>query len=145
MITEFTPFASLSGGALIGLSAVLLMLTLGRIMGATGILAGVLFPSTLQDWGWRAAMLVGMLTGPWAYRFLFGSVPPISVPVSAIMIVVGGFIVGIGVTLGSGCTSGHGVCGLARISQRSIVAVIAFMFSTALTVFVFRHVLGAAT
>jgi len=142
LITDFTPVASLLGGALIGVSAVLLMLTLGRIMGATGILSGVIFPSSRQDWGWRVMMLAGMLCGPIGFGLLTGDTPTISVPVTPMMIIVGGLIVGVGVTLGSGCTSGHGVCGLARISQRSIVAVLAFMFSTAVTVYIIRHVLG---
>jgi len=142
MTTEFTPLASLLGGSLIGVSAVLLMLSLGRIMGATGILAGAIFPHSRQDWSWRIAVLVGMFSGPWLYRLLSGSAPVISVPVSSLMIILGGFVVGIGVTLGSGCTSGHGVCGLARLSQRSIVAVLVFMISTIFTVFVTRHLLG---
>ena len=145
MMTEFTPIASLFGGVLIGLSAVLLMLTLGRIMGATGILSGAIFPDSRKDWSWRIAVLVGMISGPWAFQLLTGSAPEISVPITPPMIIVGGLLVGVGVTLGSGCTSGHGVCGLARISQRSIVAVLAFMFSTAVTVFVVRHILGVGS
>lgn len=142
MTTEFTPLASLLGGSLIGISAVLLMLSLGRIMGATGLLAGAIFPQSKQDWSWRITLLIGMFCGPWLYRFLSGAAPVIDVPVNSTMIILGGLIVGIGVTLGSGCTSGHGVCGLARVSQRSIVAVLTFMISTAITVFVVRHLLG---
>lgn len=142
MTTEFTPVASLFGGSLIGISAVLLMLGLGRIMGATGLLAGAIFPHSLQDWGWRVAVLAGMISGPWVYRLLYGAGPVINVPVSTPMIILGGLIVGIGVTLGSGCTSGHGVCGLARLSLRSIVAVVVFMISTGITVFVTRHWMG---
>ena len=142
MITEFTPIASLVGGALVGLSAVLLMLTLGRIMGATGILGGALFPASPGDRGWRLALLAGMITAPWVFKLLTGSTPTIQVPISPLMIAIGGLIVGVGVTLAGGCTSGHGVCGLARISRRSMVAVLSFMLSTAVTVFVVRHVLG---
>lgn len=142
MTTEFTPISSLAGGSLIGISAVLLMLVLGRIMGATGILAGAIFPQSLQDWSWRVAVLFGMFSGPGLYRLLSGSAPVIDIPVSLPMIIVGGLIVGIGVTLGSGCTSGHGVCGLARLSRRSIVAVVVFMVSTAITVYIVRHLLG---
>jgi uncharacterized membrane protein YedE/YeeE len=141
--TVFTPFQSLGGGALIGLGAVLLMATLGRIMGATGILAGVLQPAGLSDWSWRVAALVGMVSGPVVVLFLTGAMPAIQVPVSTTMLVIGGFIVGIGVTFGGGCTSGHGVCGNARLSPRSIVATITFMITTAITVYVLRHVLGA--
>jgi uncharacterized membrane protein YedE/YeeE len=142
MDTAFTPFQSLGGGALIGLAAVLLMATLGRIMGATGILAGFMQPANLSDWSWRAAVLAGMITGPVAVLLLSGSMPAVEVPVSTTMLIIGGFIVGIGVTLGGGCTSGHGVCGMARLSPRSIVATVAFMITTGITVFVIRHVIG---
>lgn len=143
METAFTPVASLVGGTLIGLSAVMLMFFIGRIMGATGILAGFMAPSSMSDWSWRAAVLAGMVTGPVAMMAATGSWPEISVPVSTPMLLVGGFIVGIGVTLGSGCTSGHGVCGMARISPRSIAATLMFMATTFATVFIVRHVLGA--
>jgi len=142
MTTEFTPIASLLGGSLIGVSAVLLMLGLGRIMGATGLLTGAIFPHSRQDWGWRVIVLAGMFSGPWLYQLLSGASPVVNIPTSTPMIILGGLIVGIGVTLGSGCTSGHGVCGLARLSQRSIVAVLVFMISTAITVFVTRHLIG---
>ena len=142
MTTEFTPIVSLLGGLLIGISAVLLMLGLGRIMGATGLLAGAIFPNSPQDRWWRVAVLAGMLSGPWLFKLLTGAAPVIDIPMSSPMIIVGGLIVGVGVTLGSGCTSGHGVCGLARLSSRSIVAVLVFMCSTAVTVFVTRHLMG---
>ncbi len=142
METSFTPFASLAGGLLIGLAAVLLMVTRGRVFGATGILAGFIAPLSSSDWAWRAALLAGMVTGPLAYLAVAGDFPAIQVPVSTPMMVIGGLIVGIGVTYGSGCTSGHGVCGLARISPRSIVATLTFMATTGLTVFVVRHVIG---
>lgn len=142
METAFTPFQSLGGGALIGLAAVLLMAILGRVMGATGILAGLLQPSGLSDWSWRAAVLVGMISGPVAVLFLTGQLPAVQVPVSMPMLAIGGFIVGIGVTFGAGCTSGHGVCGMARLSPRSIAATLTFMLTTGITVFVVRHVLG---
>lgn len=142
-MTEFTPYQSLLGGALIGLSAVLLMLVHGRIMGATGILSGFIVPTTASDWLWRAGVLAGMISGPAAYRALTGSFPDIAVPVSTPLLLAGGFIVGIGVTFGSGCTSGHGVCGIARLSPRSIAATLTFMATTFATVFVVRHLLGA--
>ena len=142
METSFTPIASLGGGALIGLAAVMLMLIRGRIMGATGILAGALIPASAQDWTWRALILLGMFCGPWIYLALSGALPAIEVPVSRTMLLIGGFIVGVGVTLGSGCTSGHGVCGMARLSPRSIAATGMFMMTTGLTVYVIRHVLG---
>ena len=83
-----------------------------------------------------------MVSGPWLLKLITGALPVVAVPVSPLMIAVGGLIVGVGVTLASGCTSGHGVCGLARISRRSIIAVLSFMLSTALTVYVISHVLG---
>ena len=141
--TVFTPFQSLSGGALIGVASVLLMATMGRVMGATGILAGFFQPANLQDWTWRAAVLAGMISGPVVIMAITGEMPAVQVPVSTTMLVIGGFIVGIGVTFGAGCTSGHGVCGMARLSPRSIVATATFMITTAITVYVIRHVLGA--
>jgi len=140
-MTEFTPLASLFGGVLIGLSAVLLMLVLGRVMGATGILTGFVNPASGADWSWRAAVLAGMVTAPLAYFVVMGGMPTIQVPISTPLMLPGGFIVGIGVTLGSGCTSRHGVCGMAQLSGRSITATLTFMAATAVTVFVIRHVL----
>lgn len=142
METEFTPVASTFGGALIGLSAVLLMLMLGRIMGATGVLAGIIAPTSRDDFARRFALFVGMLSGPILLLVLTGSFPEIQVPGSNIMLATGGLIVGIGVTFGSGCTSGHGVCGIGRLSSRSITATVVFMISTAVTVYVLRHILG---
>ncbi len=141
--TVFTPFQSLAGGALIGVAAVLLMATMGRVMGATGILAGLMQPGAFADWSWRAAVVAGMASGPLVVLWITGQMPAVQVPVSTTLLVVGGFIVGIGVTFGSGCTSGHGVCGMARLSPRSIAATLTFMATTAITVFVIRHVLGA--
>lgn len=143
MDTVFTPWQSLAGGALIGLASTLLMLMLGRIMGATGILAGLLSTSPFHDSGWRPAILLGMISGPLAVLAISGQMPLIQVPVSTPMLVVGGFIVGIGVTYSSGCTSGHGVCGVARLSRRSIVATAVFMIATGLTVYAVRHLWGA--
>ncbi|MDG1530014.1 MAG: YeeE/YedE thiosulfate transporter family protein [Paracoccaceae bacterium] len=143
METVFTPFLSLGGGVLIGLSAILLMATTGRIMGATGILAGLLQPSNFSDWSWRATVLAGMVTGPVAVMFFTGEFPAVQVPISTTMLITGGFIVGLGVTFGAGCTSGHGVCGMARLSPRSIAATLTFMITTGITVYVVRHMLGA--
>ncbi len=140
--TEFTPFAAGLGGVLIGFGAVLLMWARGNVFGATGILAGVFHPSSSSDWAWRVAVLAGMLTGPFVYLFITGAMPQIQVPVSTPAMVIGGLLVGIGVTFGAGCTSGHGVCGMARLSPRSFVATATFMAVTALTVFVMRHIVG---
>ncbi len=138
-MTEFTPLLSLLGGALIGLSAVLLMAFHGRIAGMTGIMAGVL-PPWSANWRWSTAFLLGSIVAPLVYR-LAGGVIAFSVPVAAPGLIVGGIAVGIGVTLGAGCPSGHGICGLARFSPRSLVAVITFMIAAFVTVYVIRHIL----
>jgi uncharacterized membrane protein YedE/YeeE len=140
--TAFTPGASLAGGVLIGVASTLLMLTLGRVMGVTGILAGLLQLSSGQDLAWRAVMLTGMVSGPAAVWLITGQMPAVEVPISTVALIVGGLIVGVGVTYGSGCTSGHGVCGMARLSPRSIAATLTFMISTGLTVYLIRHVIG---
>ena len=142
MVTEFTPLASLFGGVLIGCAAVLLMLVQGRIFGATGILSGALFNAPSRDGAWRYALLAGMMTGPLVVFLVSGEMPAIEVPVSTISLIVGGVLVGLGVTFGSGCTSGHGVCGMARFSKRSIVATMTFMVATFATVYVVRHLVG---
>lgn len=143
METLFTPFASLGGGALIGLGAVLLMLGLGRILGATGITSGLVFAESGEEFSWRAAMVAGMILAPGLLFVITGTMPEITVPVSPLMIAIGGVIVGFGASMGSGCTSGHGVCGLSRLSLRSLVAVPTFMATAAITVFLIRHVFGA--
>lgn len=140
-MTEFTPFLSLAGGVLIGLSATMLMALNGRIAGMTGILSGVI-PPLSDDWGWRAAFLAGAILTPVLFVLAGGTIA-FAVPVSTVALVAGGLIVGIGVSFGSGCTSGHGICGMARFSPRSIVATVVFMIATFVTVFVVRHVIGA--
>ena len=142
METTFTPIQSLAGGMLIGLSAVLLMGLMGRIMGATGVLAGVLFPANRSDFSWRAALILGMVTAPGFLILTTGAGPEIVTTVPTPLLALGGLIVGLGVTFGGGCTSGHGVCGLARFSPRSLVATATFMVFTAATVFILRHVIG---
>lgn len=140
MITDFTPYQSLAGGVLIGLSAVMLMAFHGRIAGMTGILGGVLPPYS-DDTLWRLAFLAGAIGAP-ALFVASGGTIGFAVPVSNAALIVGGILVGLGVTFGSGCTSGHGVCGIARLSPRSIAATLTFMVTTGITVFVVRHVLG---
>ena len=142
MPTEFTPVMSFSGGLAIGLGAVLLMLGLGRILGATGILSGLVFAESRREFAWRASMVLGMILAPGLIFALTGVMPTVNVPVSPAMIVIGGVIVGLGASLGSGCTTGHGVCGLSRLSLRSLVAVPTFMATAGVTVFIIRHVLG---
>ncbi len=142
METAFTPYASLAGGALIGLAAVLLMALHGKIAGMTAILSGVT-PPLATDWNWRAAFLAGAIGMPALLVATGLVVIPFQVPVSTAALVAGGLVVGVGVTYGSGCTSGHGVCGIARLSPRSVVATLVFMGATFATVFVVRHVIGA--
>ncbi len=144
MPTDFTPFASLGGGILIGIASVLLMANFGRVMGATGILAGFLMPTNRDDWAWRASLLAGMVSAPALYWLVSGQSVVVQVPVSTIAMIIGGLIVGAGVTFGGGCTSGHGVCGIARLSPRSIVATVVFMIAAVATVYVTRHVIGGA-
>ena len=140
METEFTPWMSLAGGVLIGLSAILLMLFNGRIAGMTGILTGVI-PPVSTDWSWRIAFLGGAVIAPVLYLAAGGSIP-YAVPVALPLLALGGLIVGIGVYYGAGCTSGNGVCGMARLSPRSIAATVTFMIATGITVYVIRHVAG---
>jgi len=140
MITEFTPYYSLLGGVLIGLAATLLMAFHGRIAGMTGILQGIL-PPVAADWQWRAAFLAGAVAAPFVFTNLGGTID-FAVPVATLPMIIGGFIVGAGVYFGSGCTSGHGVCGMARLSPRSIAATLVFMTAAFITVYVTRHVIG---
>ncbi|RDE09011.1 YeeE/YedE family protein [Pelagibacterium lacus] len=140
-MTTFTPLASLAGGALIGLAAVLLMAFHGRIAGMTGILSG-LVPPLAADWAWRAAFLAGAILAPAVIVIAFGDVIGFESPMPMGWLIAGGLLVGVGVSFGGGCTSGHGVCGMARLSPRSIVATLVFMASTAATVFVTRHMIG---
>ncbi|WP_295809880.1 YeeE/YedE thiosulfate transporter family protein [uncultured Nitratireductor sp.] len=140
-MTEFTPIASLAGGALIGLAAVVLMAFNGRIAGMTGILSGLLPPQE-NAWQWRTAFIAGAIVAP-LLMVLGGAAIPFRVPVSTIALVAGGLLVGIGVTFGNGCPSGHGVCGISRGSIRSVVAVVTFMATAFAAVFIIRHVIGA--
>lgn len=142
METEFTPYASLAGGAMIGLGAAGLMAFLGRIMGATGIMSGLWHPASYPDWTWRVAVIAGMISGPGVIWALTGAMPEAQITMPLELLLLGGFLVGVGVTLGSGCTSGHGVCGLARLSPRSMAATATFMATTAATVYLVRHVMG---
>ena len=140
MITDFTPFASLFGGILIGLGAVILMALNGRIAGMTAMLGGVLEPLH-SDNRWRLAFLAGAVGAP-LLATLLGAEFSFASPTTGVLLAIGGVIVGIGVTFGSGCTSGHGVCGLARLSPRSFVATATFMATTFATVTLIRHGFG---
>jgi uncharacterized protein len=137
-VTHFTPLASLSGGALIGAAAGLLILGAGRILGASGIFVGALEARGL-DGVWRLWLIAGVLAAPSLAHVFWNASPPVF-STSAPLLVVSGLLVGFGARLGSGCTSGHGVCGLARLSPRSLAATIIFMGSGFATVFIVRHV-----
>lgn len=138
---EFTPLTGALGGALIGLAAALLLALNGRIAGISGIVGGLL-PPRAGDALWRLLFVAGLALGALLVRLYSGA--PLAVPVesSTFTLVLGGLLVGFGTRLGSGCTSGHGICGLARLSPRSLVAVLTFMASAMLTVFALRHALA---
>jgi len=140
-MTEFTPLSAALGGALIGLSALILFLLDGRIAGISGILGNLLAPRP-GEVAWRIAFLAGLVSAPALYAAFGGHLPPLTVTSSIPLLLASGFLVGFGTRLGSGCTSGHGVCGLARLSPRSIAATLTFMAAGVITVFVTRHLVG---
>jgi uncharacterized membrane protein YedE/YeeE len=137
---SFTPWASLAGGLLIGLSAAMFLLFNGRIAGISGILGGVLRP-VKGDIGWRIAFMLGLVLAPAVFS-LFAPLPLVRIDANVAALVVAGLLVGIGTRYGAGCTSGHGVCGLSRLSPRSLVATVAFMLAGFATVYVVRHLIG---
>jgi len=136
----FTPWSSLVGGAVIGVAAAMLVLLNGRIAGISGILGGILKPVT-GDVAWRAAFILGLVGAPWVYA-LWGAFPRPQIDASAGALVLAGLLVGVGTRYGAGCTSGHGVCGLSRLSPRSLAATATFMAAGFGTVFVLRHLLA---
>ncbi|MGB3879078.1 MAG: YeeE/YedE family protein [Diaphorobacter nitroreducens] len=141
---SFTPWSSLAGGMLIGLAAALLIVLLGRIAGISGIVGALLQRSSwasVANGGWRAAFVIGMVAAPLVWQ-LIAPLPPMEMPSNPLVIVLAGLLVGFGTRLGSGCTSGHGVCGLSRLSLRSLAATLTFIGAGAATVFVVRHVLA---
>jgi hypothetical protein len=138
---HFTPVSALLGGVMIGLAASALVLVNGRIAGISGILGGSLEGSK-DDLLWRISFLTGLVIGPWLVTAARGRFPEIVIQAPLLTLVVAGILVGFGTRLGSGCTSGHGVCGVARASPRSVVATIVFFLTGAITVFITRHVLG---
>jgi hypothetical protein len=141
MDTPFTPVAGLLGGALIGLATALLVLGAGRIAGISGILGRAFFPAR-GDLDWRLAFIAGLPLGAWIATRATGDAAGFAIAHSPALLAAGGLLVGVGTQLGNGCTSGHGVCGLARGSGRSLVATATFMATAALTVFALRHLLG---
>jgi len=136
----FTPYAALAGGALIGLAAAILVLCNGRIAGISGVLGGLLRPSA-EGVGWRLAFLAGLLAAPMVYA-LAAALPRPQIDAGWATLVAAGLLVGLGTRYGAGCTSGHGVCGLSRLSLRSLVATLAFMGAGFATVYVVRHVVN---
>ena len=135
--THFTPWAALAGGVVLGLASALFVLLNGRILGISGIVGGLLRPRA-GDMGWRLAFLLGMLVAPGLYWLVVGPTQP-RIDATWGMVVMAGLLVGVGTRYGSGCTSGHGVCGLSRMSPRSLVATLAFMGAGFVTVFLIRH------
>ena len=138
--SSFTPWSALAGGLLIGGAASLFVLLNGRIAGISGVIGGLLSPKK-RDIAWRAAFLLGLIAAPAAYAH-FAALPMLRIDAGWRGLVSGGLLVGLGTRFGSGCTSGHGVCGLSRLSLRSFVATMAFMSAGFVTVLVARHVLG---
>lgn len=136
----FTPWASLAGGALIGLAAAMFLLLNGRIAGISGIVGGLLAPMR-GDIVWRVAFVAGMVAAP-AVWLLVTALPAAQIDAGYPVLIIAGLLVGIGTRYGSGCTSGHGVCGLSRLSLRSLGATLAFMAAGFVTVFVVRHLIG---
>jgi uncharacterized protein len=141
-MANFTPWMSLAGGLLIGTGIALFALLAGRIAGISGIVGGLLRPKPGET-GWRIAFLAGLVGAPFAYA-LFVPLPEVRVDAGAPVLLLAGLLVGVGTRYGSGCTSGHGICGLSRRSPRSIAATAAFMGTGFITVWLLRHVLGAA-
>jgi uncharacterized protein len=140
--TEFTPLAAAAGGALIGLSAVVLMAGNGRIAGCSSVFRHLLSVNFDTEFIWRAVFIIGLLAGtffasPFATNAQHLAYPPMTITI------VGGLLVGFGTALSRGCTSGHGICGIARFSRRSIIATVTFMAVAIVTVYVMRHVMGA--
>ena len=134
---HFTPWSSLAGGLLIGVATAMLLLFNGRVAGITGILGGLLRPKA-GDIGWRLAFVLGLLGAPLVYG-LAAPLPSVHIDADTASLIVAGLLVGVGTRYGSGCTSGHGVCGLSRLSPRALVATLTFMGAGFVTVFVLRH------
>ncbi len=140
-MANFTPISAAIGGALIGLAAVLLMLLNGRIAGITGVFAGLIDPIS-ADRGWRATFIAGIIIAPLSAALLGYAIPIAHMPASLVTVGVAGLLVGFGTRLSNGCTSGHGICGIARLSPRSITATAVFMAAAIVVVAVTRHVIG---
>jgi uncharacterized membrane protein YedE/YeeE len=137
----FTPVPSLLGGMILGVAAALYVLLHGRILGISGIISGLLHPK-LADSAWRLSLVFGLISAPFLVALFFGIIPVVEIDSSWLTIVIAGLLVGFGAQYGSGCTSGHGICGLSRLSPRSLVATLAFMCAGFVMVFAIRHLIG---
>jgi uncharacterized membrane protein YedE/YeeE len=140
-MANFTPISAAIGGALIGLAVALLMLLNGRVAGVTGIFAGLIEPHG-SDRAWRATFLLGLIVAPLSAALIGFPIPVPQMPASLVVVAVAGLLVGFGTRLGNGCTSGHGLCGIARLSPRSLAATGIFMIAAMIVVAVTRHVIG---
>ncbi|MDR7307435.1 YeeE/YedE family protein [Rhodoferax saidenbachensis] len=138
---HFTPWASLAGGLILGLASALFILLNGRVLGISGIVGGLLRPKA-GDAGWRIALVLGLVLAPALYWGLTGATVPATIDAGWGTLVLAGLLVGVGTRYGAGCTSGHGVCGISRLSPRSLIATLAFMAAGFVTVFILRHVLA---
>lgn len=138
--SNFTPVSALAGGVLIGLAVAILLLASGRIAGVSGIVGGLLHPQR-GNIAWRIAFVAGLVAAPVLYG-LFATLPESRIDAAWPVLIIAGLLVGFGTRLGSGCTSGHGVCGMSRLSPRSIVATLAFMGFGFATVYVVRHLIA---
>lgn len=138
---SFTPGPALLGGAILGLAVALYVLLHGRILGISGIVSGLLRPQA-GDWAWRFSIILGLISAPFWSALLFDLHPLAVIDADWKMIILAGLLVGFGSHYGSGCTSGHGICGLSRLSPRSVLATLIFMFSGFVTVYITRHILG---
>ena len=138
---SFTPIPSLLGGMILGLAAALYVFLHGRILGISGIVAGLLHPK-MTDSAWRLSLVLGLISAPFLAALFFGIIPIVEIDSSWLAIVIAGLLVGFGAQYGSGCTSGHGICGLSRLSPRSLVATLAFMSAGFIMVFIIRHLIG---
>ena len=138
---SFSPWSALAGGAIIGVAVSMFALVNGRMAGISGIVGGLLRPVSLQDAAWRGAFVAGLVMAPLAY-VMFAALPAVAIDADYPLLIVAGLVVGIGTRYGAGCTSGHGVCGMSRMSPRSLVATLAFMAAGFATVFAMRHVVG---
>lgn len=141
-IVNFTPYSALIGGGLIGLAAALFVVLNGRVLGISGAFAGVVMPRRGET-AWRLALIAGMLVAPAAVGLAGAEVTPVEISSSPLLLAAAGLLVGFGARLGSGCTSGHGVCGVSRLSRRSLVATATFIATAVATVAVMRHLIGA--